>query len=222
MDKQTAWRVIHQERSSLADLLETLTPEEWAHPSLCEGWTVRDVAAHVIGAPETTYRQALSAAVRAGGRYNRTIYEEGKRLSRRPTADIVADFRRLDGSRSLPPFVTHHEALVDILVHTQDIAIPLDRHHEMPREAARDAAARSWRMGFPFGAWRNLRGCRLEATDIDWVAGSGALVRGPVSALLLLVTGRPVALHHLEGDGLPLVRQRLSHDAGEPAHEEGR
>jgi len=221
MDKQTAWRVVHPERRALADLLETLTPEEWEQPSLCEGWTVRDVAAHVIGAPETTYRQALSAAVRARGRYNRTIYEEGKRLSRRPTAEIVADFRRLDGSQALPPFVTHHEALVDTLVHTQDIAIPLGRHHEMPREAARDAAARSWRMGFPFGAWRILRGCRLEAADIDWAAGSGVLVHGPVSALLLLVTGRPAALRHLDGEGLPLVRQRLSREVDEPANEEG-
>lgn len=215
MDKQATWEVIHQERAALADLLETLTPEEWAHPSLCEGWSVRDVAAHVIGAPTTTLRDVVAAAVRARGRYNRMIYDEGKRLSRAPTAEMVADLRRLDGSRALPPFVTHHEALVDTLVHTQDIAIPLGRHHEMPKEAARDSAARSRRLGFPFGAWRNLRGFRLEATDIDWVAGRGAVVRGPISALLLLVTGRPAAFEHLTGEGLPRLRQRLAAEPSE-------
>lgn len=35
------------ERRDLADFLETLTPEQWQQPSLCAGWTVRDVVAHV-------------------------------------------------------------------------------------------------------------------------------------------------------------------------------
>ncbi len=210
MDEDTAWKIIHEERASLADLLERLTPEEWEHPSLCDGWSVRDVAAHVIGGPEATVRQVAVAAWRARGSYNRAIHDEGKRLSARPTEDIVADFRRLDGFRGLPPFVTHREALLDILVHTQDIAIPLGRQHAMPVEAARDSAARYWHRGFPFYARKKLAGCRLEATDIDWAVGQGLAVRGPMSALLLLVTGRPASLPHLTGDGVPALRQRLS------------
>ena len=37
------------ERLELADLLDTLTPEQWAAPSLCAGWSVRDVCSHLIG-----------------------------------------------------------------------------------------------------------------------------------------------------------------------------
>jgi hypothetical protein len=36
------------ERSDLADFLTTLQPEQWQAASLCEGWRVRDVVAHVM------------------------------------------------------------------------------------------------------------------------------------------------------------------------------
>ena len=39
------------ERTDLADLLETLTPRQWEAPSLCQGWRVRDVVAHVMKRP---------------------------------------------------------------------------------------------------------------------------------------------------------------------------
>ena len=209
MEKEAAWQVIRRERSALGDLLESLTPEEWEHPSLCEGWSVRDVAAHVIAWPDSTFREVAIAAVRARGNYNRMIHDEAQRRSARPTAEIVADFRRLAGSRTRPPVVTYREGLLDILVHTQDIAIPLDRRHDMPIEAARDSADRYWRVGFPFYARKKLAGYRLEAIDTDWSVGEGAAIRGPISALLLLVTGRPAALARLGGEGLPRLERQL-------------
>jgi hypothetical protein len=72
----------------------------------------------------------------------------------------------------------------------------------MPLDAAREGAERVWQMGWPFWARRRLRGLRLTATDIDWSAGEGAEVRGPVQALLLLLTGRTkAALPQLSGPG---------------------
>lgn len=218
MDENAAWRVIHRERGALADLLETLAPEEWDRPSLCAGWSVRDVATHLSTGPDYDLRSTVAAAVRARGSYNRMVHDEAQRRSRRPTAEIVADFRRLDGSRRVPSIVTYREALLDILVHTQDIVIPLGRTHDMPIEAARDSAARAWRVGFPFYGFpffarRKLSGYRLEATDIDWTVGQGDLVRGPVSALLLLVTGRPAALSRLGGDGAARLRGQLEQTA---------
>ena len=208
MDKDEAWQVIHQERAALADLLESLTPEEWEHPSLCEGWSVRDVAAHLISAPEITVRQMVVAVLRARGNLTRAAHDSAQLLSRRPTDQIVGDFRRLAGSRRVAPGTTYRDALVDVLVHHQDVAIPLGRHHEMPREAARFCAERYRHSGFPFHAKKRLAGYRLEATDIDWADGEGALVRGPIAALLLLITGRPVALPRLSGDGVPRLRQQ--------------
>ena len=120
-------------------------------------------------------------------------------------ARILADYRRLDGSRRHPPGTTVREPLLDVLVHTQDIALPLGRHHAMPPEAARTAADRVWSVSFPFRARRRLRGVTLTATDTDWRAGAGPEVRGPMEALLLLLTGRTAALDRLEGPGLALV-----------------
>jgi uncharacterized protein (TIGR03083 family) len=209
MDKDRAWQVIHQERAALADMLETLTPEEWEHPSLCNGWSVRDVAAHVISAPEAKVGQMAAALVRARGSFNRAAHDEAQRLSSRNTGQIVDDYRRLAESRRLAPGTNHKQALLDTLVHTQDIVIPLGRHHEMPVEAARASAEAFRKNLFPFNARKRLAGCRLEATDTDWAAGEGALVRGPIAALLLLITGRPASLTELSGEALPQLRQRL-------------
>lgn len=41
------WDAIDAQRARTADLLEQLTAEQWDHPSLCQGWTVRHVAAHL-------------------------------------------------------------------------------------------------------------------------------------------------------------------------------
>ena len=188
MDKDEAWQVIHQERAALADLLESLTPEEWEHPSLCEGWSVRDVAAHLISAPELTVRQMVAAVLRARGNLTRASYDSAQRLSGRPTDQIVGDFRRLAGSRRLAPGTTYRDALVDVLVHHQDVAIPLGRHHEMPQEAARLCAERYRHGGFPFHAKKRLAGYRLEATDVDWADGEGAMESGWPSGAVSLTT----------------------------------
>lgn len=209
MDKEAAWEVIHRERAALGELLKPLTPEQWEHPSLCRGWSVRDVAAHVIAWPDTSLHQALVAGLRGRGNFNRMIHDEAQRRSGRPTAQILADFDRFAGSRHHLPFLTYHEGLLDVLVHTQDIAIPLGLRHDMPAEAARHCASRVWRIGFPFYARKKLAAYRLVATDVDWSVGDGALIRGPISALLLLVTGRTVALEGLSGEGVAQCRRRF-------------
>jgi uncharacterized protein (TIGR03083 family) len=209
MEKDQAWRVIQEERAALAEILETLSPAEWEHPSLCEGWRVRDVAAHLIGGPEVTIGQMLAATVRTRGSIDRAIRDTAREWSKRPTSEIVADFHRLSGTRRPAPMTTYRDALLDTLVHTQDIVIPLGRRHDMPVAAARDSAEHALRLPVPFHAKKRLAGYRLEATDADWSTGEGLLVRGPISALLLLITGRPAALSRLSGDGVPGLRTRM-------------
>ena len=105
------------------------------------------------------------------------------------------------GSRRTAPFVTPMEPLIDVLVHGQDIALPLGRTRPVPVDAAVAASQRVWDLGFPFRARRRLQGFRLTATDAHWTAGSGLPVEGPIAALLLLVTGRQAALDRLSGAG---------------------
>ncbi len=55
--------MVHTERAALIDDLAGLTEDQWASPSLCAGWTVHDVAAHLVGNAKTTRLGILSAIV---------------------------------------------------------------------------------------------------------------------------------------------------------------
>jgi uncharacterized protein (TIGR03083 family) len=210
MDRDAAWRVIHQERARLADLLADLTADEWEQPSLCAGWSVRHVAAHVISSPQATPWSLVSAMTRARGNFNRCIDEQARAWAARPTEVIVEDYRRLDGSRRHPLGTTYRDPLLDVLVHSQDIAVPLNKELTMPIAAACAAADYVWRRGFPFRARRRLTGFRLTATDAAWSVGQGETVAGPVASLLLLLTGRTVAVAQLAGAGSDALAQRLT------------
>src|SRR5690242_14314958 len=65
MQDDTYWAAVTRLRLRLADLLETLSPEDWEHPSLCTGWRVRDVAGHLALVPTITVREMAAAAPHA-------------------------------------------------------------------------------------------------------------------------------------------------------------
>ena len=212
MDAEHSWRVIEHERRSLADLLADLIEEQWETPSLCEGWRVRDVAAHVAMAPQVPgIGSMLADAARAGGRFHTFNHDAAVRHAARPTEQIMSELREFAGSRKLPVVTNYRNIVFDVLVHGQDIAIPLGLTRDMPVDAARAGADRIWTMGWPFWARRRLRGVRLQATDVQWSVGDGPEVRGPIAALLLLLTGRPAALPRLTGDGVPTLTARLGY-----------
>jgi hypothetical protein len=118
------------------------------------------------------------------------------------------------GSRRTAPFITALEPMIDVLCHAQDIARPTGRAYPMPAAAAAAAADRVWGMPFPFQAQRRLRGFELVATDAPWRAGRGARVEGPISALLLLVSGRPAAMADLTGPGAAKLAETFPGGAG--------
>jgi uncharacterized protein (TIGR03083 family) len=210
VDRSTAWEVIAVERARLADLLDDLAPADWDRASLCAGWTVRHVAAHVISSPQVTARAVGAAMVRARGDFDLMVDQEARRWAARPAEAIVSDYRRLHGSRRHPVGTTYREPLLDVLVHSQDIAIPLQRSHQMPVGPALAAADHVWRRSFPFAARRRLRGLRLAAADSEWTVGEGAAVEGTTADLLLLMTGRCVVLPRLAGPGADLLRGQVT------------
>ncbi|MBC3192415.1 maleylpyruvate isomerase family mycothiol-dependent enzyme [Pseudonocardia sp. C8] len=216
MDRDAMWQVLDSERDRAADLLESLSPEEWERPTPCAGWRVREVAAHLALGPRTTVRQVLVEIVRARGSFDRMIDQTARRHARRPAPQLVADLRGCVGSRRLAPGQTLAVAMMDALVHGQDIAVAVGRRHPVPPEAGRVAAELLWRTGFPFHARRRLAGFALRATDADWSAGTGAEIRGPIEALLPLLAGRTATLPRLGGAGAAVLAARRSEPAPAP------
>lgn len=210
MDRDEVRRAIAAERRSLADLLEQLSDEEWNQRSLCVGWTVREVVAHLTLGPQFSLLTGLAELARARGDVNRLIHDTAQRHATRPVGELVAQLRQFAASRRRPPGTSYLDPLTDVLVHGQDIAVPLGREREMPKDAARSAADRVSAMGFPFHARRTLRGLRLIATDVEWAVGDGLAVQGPIEAILLLLTGRTVTLPRLTGPGKAELAARLS------------
>ena len=204
MEVAEIWRVVDEERTTLAALLEELTEEEWRQPSLCDAWSVRDVAAHLTLA-HLGWRTVAVEFARAGGGFNRMIRDTAIRQARLPVGEFPERLRAMVGSRRKAPGVTPVEPMLDLLVHGQDLTVPLGRHRPVPADAAAVAATRAWSMNWPFRTRRGLKGLRLMATDVSWSAGSGLPVQAPIAALLLLVTGRPVDVARFEGAGAAKV-----------------
>lgn len=188
MDSDTTWQHIDTERAWLADLLDSLPDHAWQVASLCAGWTVRDVAAHLAFA-QTPVRDLLWPAIRAGFRYD-TIIRDTALRSPLTHEEIVATLRGFVGSRRRVAFITDAEPLIDILVHTQDICVPLGIDHPMPPEAAAAAADRVLTTPWPIRRWTAPRHVRLVATDTAWVYGAGPERAAPMQEHLLGLTGR--------------------------------
>lgn len=204
-DLDTVWRMTDSSRLGLVDLLRDLRDDEWDRPSLCSGWSVRHVAAHLALA-HIGVRDAMVGLVRAAGSVDRMTRDTARRHATAGTDRLIAEIGQMVGSRRLAPGVTPLEPLLDALVHGQDIAIPLGRSRPMPVDAAAAAASRVWTMRWPlsraFPIRDRLRNLRLVATDAEWSAGRGNSVEGPIEALLLLMTGRTAAVPRLRGTGM--------------------
>jgi uncharacterized protein (TIGR03083 family) len=208
MNDDEIWRAIDAHRLLTADLLESLSDAQWRQPSLCEGWTVGDVAAHLT-LQQLGIRELLFVALRHPGGVNRMICESARRRARLPREQLVSEIRAMVGSRRHNVGVTPQETLVDILVHCQDIAMPLDRRLDVDPEAAAVAATRVWSYsgGSKAKVFKRipLDGFRFSATDISWAVGAGRDITGPIAAILLVLTGRLAALAKLSGDGAAVL-----------------
>lgn len=197
------WGHIDAQRADLADLLDTLTPQQWATPSLCAHWTVREVAAHLTHANAPWPRMAWEA-LRSGFRFDAMML----RLAQddpRPPDEIVAALRAMVGQRRRPPGTAVADPLMDALVHGQDIAKPLGITRAMPPDAALVVAERLWAMTFPFNPRKRFADIAFTATDAPFAVGHGRAVEGPLSDIVLVLSGRRAGLAGLTGDTAALA-----------------
>lgn len=197
------------ERLALASLLETLTPEQIDLPSLCGGWTVHHVAAHLTTLWSVSMPSMVWRVVKARGSFPRAVEALTQELAKRPINELAASVRAHAGHRKHPPGMPA-APLTDVIVHGEDIRRPVGVRREVPEAALRCALEfiTSGRDHGTFLPRRRLQGLRLVATDMDWAWGSGDEVRGPALSLLLAAMGRRVALADLTG-ATPVLDARL-------------
>jgi len=182
------------ERRRLASLLTGLTPQQWAAASLCTGWRVREVVAHLNTTQTQTWEAFEAEVAAADGDINlacdRTARADTARFQDVELLDI---YQRRISSRWTPGPEQYQAALAHEVIHGLDITRPLGLPDPSPEVvAAAMAGASSESVAF-FGV--DLTGVRLTADDADLTVGGddrdgGTEVRLPAVDLTLVVTGR--------------------------------
>ncbi len=209
-DDQFVRAAVADQRHRFVNLISDLDEAQLATPSLCGGWDVKTVAAHVVCTVLDGVPGFLRMAVRNGS-LNRGIDVLARRRAQAPTAEIIAALRDTADRPVTSPLFGPRGPLADILVHTGDVRIALGLPFEPdPQRAvqAMDFLTSGWPIGFmPPG---RLRGIRLSASDIGRSWRKGAEATGPVAALLMSVCGRTALLDTLAGPGSAVLRHRLS------------
>ena len=196
------------ERTEFAAFLATLSPEQWDTQTLCAGWRVRDVVAHVISYDELDARGLASRLAKARFNPDRANAAGLPEYNIRQPEELVALLDEHAEPRGLPAAFGGMIALVDALIHQQDIRRPLGMPREIPAERLLPALRCALFAPVIRGFWR-VRGVRLVATDLDWASGKGPEVRGKAEALLMVIAGRRGVTGELSGPGQAKLADRI-------------
>ena len=200
-------------RRVLADFFAGLDDAQLAAASLCTGWTVRDVLGHLVMSLQLSFPRFTWEVVRDRGRVGLTSDRLAHQVGSRPVAELVATLRGRADRRVAAPGIGPLGPFADTCLHLRDAAVPLGIATTPPPAdwlttlqflTTRRATAGGF---LPRG---RLDGLRLAATDGDWSRGDGPVVRGSAESLALAVSGRPIGLGSLSGDGVETLRRRIS------------
>lgn len=207
MKAAEVWKHIHSERQAMVETLSSLTTEQWAEPSWCTGWSVRETAGHILSAAEQTPVNFFRQLAAAGFKFNVFSGRDAKRLGALGPQEIIGRLQARTTTTNHPPGPPL-AMLGEMVAHGEDIRRPLGLSHQSP-EAALRAVADSWsRTNLLLGAKRRISGLRLRATDVQWSAGAGPEVAGPLQSLILAMVGRKGSHSELSGDGLAELASR--------------
>jgi uncharacterized protein (TIGR03083 family) len=202
------WGMIRAERASLVDDLAGLPQSAWDKASLCGGWSVRDVVAHMIATASMTPPKFFARLATNGFRFNAMAEKNIQEVTAgRSDRDLVELFRSRIDARTAPPGPAT-SWLGETVVHGEDVFRALGGYREHPIEHVIAVADFYKNSNLLIGAKRRIDGVTLRATDTDWTHGSGPEVSGPAIALVLAMTGRKAALDDLTGGGVATLRER--------------
>ena len=177
------------ERTRLVALLEGLSSEQWNTPSLCDGWSVSEVVAHMTMPFRTKPLQFATGMARARLDFNRYADRDARRFAKSATtAELVELFRRNIDHPWSPPGGGRVGALSHDVIHGLDFTEPLGLPAAPAERIALVLHNSTKRSQDFFGV--DLGGRRLVATDAEVAIGSGIDVEMSAKDILLTITGR--------------------------------
>lgn len=183
---------------ALADLIAASPITIWDAPSLCEGWRVRHVIAHVTVPARLSPEQFGAEMAAAGGDFTALSNTVAARDAALPPSDLVAALRSRDLHAWQPPGGGASGALSHAVIHSLDITIALDQPTTAPADAVTNVLDNLTATGGArFGI--DLTGIRLEADGTDWRWGTGKATRADPGRLVALLAGRTLP----DGRNLP-------------------
>jgi len=199
--------MVHAERRSLADFLDTLTPEQWQAPTWCDKWNVQELVGHLTAAGNITAPHFFGGLVKSGFSFDKFVDGDLRQFAEGSPADVRARYDKIIDSNRKPPGPAY-VALGEVMCHGEDIRRALGATGEHPAEHLTTLADLYKKTGAPLRAKKRLDGLRMRATDVDWSTGSGPEVTGPCMSLILAMVGREGALADCAGDGVDTLRSR--------------
>lgn len=205
-DQLLTWT--HQARQRLADDLGGLAAADWRSPSLCSGWDVEHVVAHLTAAASTNQLAWLRSIILSG--FRPAVHNERRlreHLGKDP-AETLARFRAVIAS-SVAPSKDLAAYLGEVLVHGEDIRHPLGIPSVVDVGAVTQVAEFYASRNFAVNSKSLAAGLHLRATDGTFEHGNGPEVAGPTLGLVMAMAGRPSHLDQLAGDGIPVLASRL-------------
>lgn len=198
-------------RRMLAEVLEELDAGQWDAPTLCEGWTVRHLAAHLLQPMLIGFGRFFVTSLLHRGDTDRTVDDLTRRLAKRSPQELVRLLRAHAADRIDPPRVGPMGPFAETCIHLRDIARPLGLDADVPIDHWRVLLdyLTSASVASSLVPQGRLDGLMLQATDAEWQSGSGQEVTGALEAIAMAATGRQAALAYLDGPGAQVLRRRL-------------
>jgi uncharacterized protein (TIGR03083 family) len=191
---------IAAERRDLADLLGGLPAEAWDAPTLCAGWRVREVVAHMTMPFRYSVPRFVVELARARGKFDRMADRCARRDAAALSASaLVATLRENAAHPWKPPGGGYQGALTHDVVHGLDVTVALGLDRRVPEERIRIVmdGMRADKARRFFGV--DLTGIELRADDLDWSLGSGTPLSGAAQDLALVICGRRLPAGRLRG-----------------------
>src|SRR6516164_6308721 len=174
------------EFGALADLLDSATDAQWDTPSLCAGWRVREVVAHMTMAARYPEDKFMAELRRCEFDFGRLSNELASRDAELPAGELIANLRSEVMQHWTPPGGGYHGALNHVVIHGLDVTVPLGAARRSPDDTIRIVLDDLTTGGVHQHFGTSIAGRSLQATDLEWAYGSGPALRGKSEYLALL------------------------------------